>query len=202
MENSEILNMKSKIKVDCPLCDKCCEYRGNIKITPINVLEISKYLKISIDEFLNSYTEEIENSLEIVIKGIGKKKVCVLNNRENNKCIIQKVKPIQCVVFPLVPVDINNDLFMNSNQCKIKSNKTTTVYKWLNGNHNIYNKNKEIYLKWIEFIDEISGKWQYFSKEKQDRIKNILYREYNMKKDLKKQVILNIQKARREYLLY
>ena len=42
----EILNLKSKAKLNCTLCEKCCEYRGDIKITPINVLEISKFLKI------------------------------------------------------------------------------------------------------------------------------------------------------------
>ena len=201
MEENAILSMKSKIKVDCPLCDKCCEYRGNIKITPINVLQISKFLKISIEEFLTNYTDPVKDSLEIVIKGIGEKRVCVFNNRENNKCTIQKIKPIQCVVFPLVPIDINNDLFINSNQCKIESKKITTVNRWLNGNHHIYDKNKKVYLKWIEFIDEIIPKWPYFSKEKQTKIKHILYQEYDIKRDYEKQVLDNIQKARREYLI-
>ena len=53
----EILNLKSKSNLSCILCEKCCEYRGDIKITPINVLEISKFLKISIDDFLKGYTE-------------------------------------------------------------------------------------------------------------------------------------------------
>ena len=203
IDNQEdlILNKKSKVKLICPLCDKCCEYRGDIKITPINVLQISKFLKTDIENFMDLYTEDLENTPEIVIKGIGEKRVCIFNNRENNKCMVQKVKPVQCVVFPLIPVDINNDLFVNSNQCKIKSKKEITVDKWLNGNHNIYDKNKKVYLKWIELIDEINPKWKYFSREKKDRIKSILYKEYNTKKDYEKQVLDNIQKARREYLL-
>ena len=51
-EPREILDLKSKVNLNCTLCEKCCEYRGDIKITPINVLKISKFLKISIDEFL------------------------------------------------------------------------------------------------------------------------------------------------------
>ena len=193
--------MQSKVYLDCPLCDKCCEYRENIKITPINILQITKFLKITIDDFIKSYTVEVENSPEIVIKGLGEKKVCVFNNRKDNKCLIQKVKPIQCVVLPLIPVDIDNDLFINSNQCKIESKKLTTVNKWLNGNHHIYNKNKRVYLKWIELIDEINPKWQYFSEGKKEKIKQILYKEYNLKKNYENQVLENIQKARREYLL-
>lgn len=198
----EILNLKSKVKLNCVICDKCCEYRGNIKLTPINVLQISEYLKIGLEDFLKNYTQSIESSPEIVLKGIGKKRVCIFNDRESNRCKIQKVKPIQCVVFPLVPIDINNNLFINSNQCKIESNKITTVNKWLNANHKIYNRNKTIYLKWIELIDEITPKWKYFHKEKQERIKNILYRRYDLKKKFEKQVLDNIQIARKEYLLY
>lgn len=70
-----ILNLKSKANLNCSLCEKCCEYRGDIKITPINVLEISKFLKISIEEFLEKYTLEVPGEEpEIVIKGIGEKK--------------------------------------------------------------------------------------------------------------------------------
>ncbi len=202
MEEKELLNLKSKINIDCPLCDKCCEYRGNIKITPINVLQISKFLKIKPEDFLLKYTEVKGDGPEIVIKGIGEKKVCIFNNRDNNKCTIQKVKPVQCVVFPLVPVDIYNDIFINSNQCPVKSKKVMTVDKWLNGNHNIYNKNKKVYLKWIELMDEIAPKWKYFAEDKKERIIQILYGEYNIKADYEEQVLNNIQEARKEYLLH
>ena len=196
-ESYEILNLKSKAKLNCTLCDKCCEYRGNIKITPINVLEISKFLKISIDEFLEEYTDEvIGEEPERVIKGIGEKRECIFNNRENYKCQINKVKPMQCVVFPLVPVDVKRDLFINSKACPIDSNKITTVDKWVNGNHNIYKKNKEVYLKWIDLMEEIQPKWNNFSKEKQNKIKELLYKEYNLKKNFEKQIFENIKEVR------
>ena len=76
MENlKEILDLKSKVNLNCSICEKCCEYRGDIKITPVNVLEISKFLKISIGEFIENYTEEVKNEPpEIVLKGIGEKR--------------------------------------------------------------------------------------------------------------------------------
>lgn len=196
-ETHEILNLKSKANLNCTLCEKCCEYRGNIKITPINVLEISKFLKISIDEFLDKYTEEVKGEEpEIVIKGIGEKQECIFNNRENFKCTINKVKPMQCVVFPLVPVDVKRDLFIDSKACPRATEKKVTVDKWINGNHNIYKKHKLVYLKWIELMEEIQPKWQGISKEKQDKIKDILFKDYNMKKNFEKQVLDNIKKAR------
>lgn len=192
-----ILSLKSKANLNCSLCEKCCEYRGDIKITPINVLEISKFLKISINEFLEKYTEEVKNEEpEIVIKGIGEKKECIFNNRENYKCLINKVKPMQCVVFPLIPIDVKRDLFIDSRACPRATNKMVTVDKWVNGNHNIYKKHKLVYLKWIELMEEIQPKWNTISKDKQEKIKNILFKEYNIKENFEKQVLLNIKKSR------
>ncbi len=196
-ELKNILNLKSKANLNCSLCEKCCEYRGDIKITPINVLEISKFLKISVEETLKKYTEEvIGDEPEIVIKGIGEKQECIFNNRENYKCMINKVKPMQCVVFPLVPVDVKRDLFIDSKACPRATNKKVTVDKWINGNHKIYKRHKNVYLKWIDLMEEIQPKWKAISKEKQEKIKEILYKEYDMKKDFEQQVLNNIKKAR------
>lgn len=196
-----ILNLKSKANLNCSLCEKCCEYRGDIKITPINVLEISKFLKISIQEFLKEYTEEVSGEEpEIVIKGTGEKQECVFNNRQNFKCTINKVKPMQCVVFPLVPVDVKRDLFIDSKACPRVTDKKVTVDKWVNGNHNIYKKHKILYLKWIELMEEIQPRWKYLPKEKREKIKEVLFKEYNMKQNFQKQVLANIKKARYIFL--
>lgn len=196
-EAKNILNLKSETNLHCSLCEKCCEYRGDIKITPINVLEISKFLKISIEEFMKEYTVEVVGEEpEIVIKGVGKKQECIFNNRENFKCIINKVKPMQCVVFPLVPVDVKRDLFIDSKACPRETNKKVTVNKWVNGNHNIYKRHKNVYLKWIELMEEVQPRWKGLSKEKQENIKTILFKEYDMKKNYEKQVLSNIKRAR------
>lgn len=196
-ELKDILNLKSKANLNCSLCEKCCEYRGDIKITPINVLEISKFLKISIDEFLEKFTIEVSGEEpEIVIKGIGEKQECIFNNRENFKCTINKVKPMQCVVFPLVPIDVRRDLFIDSKACPRATDKKVTVDKWINGNHNIYKKHKLVYLKWIELMEEIQPRWKTISKDNQEAIKYILFKEYSMKQNFERQVLNNIKKAR------
>lgn len=193
---NEILNLKSKVKLNCPLCEKCCEYRGDIKITPINVLEISKFLKITIDDFINNYTTEVKGEEpERVIKGTGDKDYCIFNDRQSYKCQIHKVKPMQCVIFPLMPVDLNRDLFINTNRCVIANDKYTTVDKWVNGNNKIYSKNKKVYMRWIELMEEIQPWWKIIDDEKKEEIKKILFFEYDLKKDYEKQVLNNIKKA-------
>lgn len=59
----DILTLNSKVKIGCKICDKCCIYRGDIKITSINVCMISKFLKISPKEFVQKYTHEVERRI-------------------------------------------------------------------------------------------------------------------------------------------
>ena len=197
MDNKELLGLKSKSNLNCKICDKCCEYRGDIKITPINVLEISKYLNISIDEFLEKYTETAPNEEpERVIKGVGEKRYCIFNDRQTFKCKIHEVEPMQCLVFPLVPWDLDKDLFINSNSCVVENNKKIKVDKWLNDNNKIYKRNKHVYQKWIELMEEIQPFWKIVKDETKEKITELLYKKYDMSKNFEKQVLKNIEEAR------
>ena len=194
--DNKVLNLNSKANLNCSICDRCCKYRGDIRLTPINVLEISKYLKISPKNFLEKYTIELEDEPpEIVIKAVGEDKRCIFNNSKNYKCMVHKFRPMQCVVFPLYPVDIKNDLFINTNSCIMKSNKKTKINKWLNSD-NIYNKNKNIYLKWIELIEEIQPIWNSVSTNNKMEIRELLFMEYDLNKNFEEQIIYNFKKVR------
>jgi len=198
MSENELLGLKSKANLNCKICDKCCEYRGDIKITPINVLEIANYLNIPIEEFLEKYTDPVGGEEpEIVLKGVGEKKRCIFNDEETFRCKIHDVEPMQCLVFPLVPWDLNHDLFIHSHQCVLKENQKTSVNRWLNGNHHRYQKNKKIYQEWIAFMEEMQPWWNSLPKEKQIEIERILYQEYHEKKNWEKQVLENIEKAKK-----
>ena len=190
----DILTLNSKAKLSCNICDKCCIYRGDIKITSINVAMISKYLKISTSEFLRSYTHEVEGEFpEIALNGIGKARACILYDENTYKCTIHKVKPMQCVMFPLVPEDLKNDLFINSGECEIETNKKIKVKKWLGGNRGIYMKYKEFYIKWIVLMEEIQFRKSHLTPISKSYIRKYLYEEFNLKKNLKKQAEKNLQ---------
>ena len=173
----EVLDLKSKVKLGCNMCDKCCIYRGDIRLTPVNVYEISKYLNIDIKSFINKYTDRLKNQEpELVLKTVGDKKLCILYDNQNKKCGIHKVKPMQCIMFPLVPVDLNNDKFYNSGECILKDAKPISVNKWINGNNQIYNRNKQICMEWIHFIEWIQFMWRYVKDV--DEIYEILFENY------------------------
>ena len=109
----DILTLKSKVKLGCNMCDKCCIYRGDIRLLPINVWRISKYLNISVKEFLEKYTDRPEgNKLELVLKTTGELRQCILYDEPGKKCGIHPVKPLQCVMFPLVPENLKRDYFV------------------------------------------------------------------------------------------
>ena len=192
----EILYMNTKTNLDCTICDKCCKYRGDIKITPINVVEISKMLKCNIEDFLYLYTDKVKGQEpEIVLKTIGNDRVCIFNDSDTKRCIIQKVKPMQCVVFPLIPVDLNKGYFTNSDQCENKTTKKVTVNHWLNSNNNIYKKHKDSTIEWIKFLEDYQPLWKNLSKKEKRNIDELLYCNYNYRENLYKQMHRNIQEA-------
>lgn len=193
----DILTLKSKVKLGCNLCDKCCIYRGDIRLLPVNVWRISKYLKISVEEFLEKYTDRPEGSkLELVLKTTGDLKQCILYDESGKKCGIHTVKPLQCVMFPLVPENLKRDYFVDSGQCRLEDAKEITVNEWVNGNNKIYSKNKKICMEWIQFIEWAQIKIEDFSDEKINILYKTLFENNNPKKwNMKMQMKKNMWKA-------
>lgn len=174
--------INSKVKLGCNICDKCCINRGDIRLTPINVIQISKYLNIPIKEFLKKYTVLLENEKpEIVLKPIGIKNRCILNDEKTNMCMIHSVKPMQCVTFPLIPIDIKHDIFYNQDTCICDEKKEMKVIDWLNGKNGIYVKYKKIYIEWIELMEQIQKRKNLLSETFYDEIYEILFCNYNDK---------------------
>ncbi len=194
-----IVTIKSKTKLGCNICDKCCINRGDIKITPINVIEISRYMNISLQEFINNYTMQIKNQpLEIAIKAVGNQNRCILNNEENNMCEIHPVKPMQCVTFPLVPIYLEKDVFYKQDTCVCEKQEETKVIDWLNGKDGIYVKYKKTYMKWIELVEFVQERWEKMDKSTQEQIFNILFYNYEEdEKNIKKSVKKNMELVRK-----
>lgn len=196
-----IVSIKSKTKLGCNICDKCCINRGDIKITPVNVIEISQYMGISLHEFIEQYTENVENQpLEIVIKAIGSHRRCILNDSQTYKCKVHPAKPMQCVTFPLIPIYLEKDIFYKQDTCVCENQEEMAVLDWLNGKNGIYVKYKKIYMEWISFVEEMQKKWDKVEPTVQNQIFNLLYYNYENKccgSKIEKSVRNNIRKARR-----
>ena len=178
----DVLTIESKVKLGCNMCDKCCVYRGDIKVTPVNVCEISKYLNISNEEFIEKYTERLEKRPpELVLKTRGNQKECILYDKNIQGCSIHKVKPMQCTMFPLVPENLKRDYFYDSGQCKTENSCEITVNEWLNGNNNNYKKHKKSCIRWVDFLETIQPLISDFKREEIDELYNILFFGYESK---------------------
>lgn len=196
----DILTLKSKVKLGCNMCDKCCIYRGDIKVTPINVCNISRFLGVSNREFIEKYTNRFENRpLELFLKTNGEKRECVLYNNEIHGCGIHKVKPMQCTMFPLVPENLRRDYFYDSEQCKLEDAKQITVNEWLNGNNNNYKKNKKICLEWIAFLEEVQDDLIKMDSNDIEKYNEILFENYGDNKFCwKRQMRKNIKQVKED----
>lgn len=190
----ELLTLKSKVELGCDRCDTCCKYRGDIRLTIKNIFDISRYLGITPGDFMNDYTHELEGQEpERALNAVGEFQECVMYDNKKKICSINSVKPLQCVIFPLVPESIKQDYFYVKGECKCKNKNLITVNEWLNGNNNIYKNNKEVNFAWVKVIEEIQYNWQSFSDKQKLRIRNLLYKDYdfskvNIDKDIKKNI--------------
>lgn len=194
----DILTLNSKVKLGCKICDKCCIYRGDIKLTSINVCRISKYLKITPKEFIQKYTHKLEDEFpEIALNGVGEKRECILYDKSTMRCTVHKVKPMQCVMFPLVPESLKNDFFYNSGMCEYDNQKEIKVKKWLNGNNGIYMKYKDFYIEWIALMEEIQFKSSKISDKNKEKIYKLLFENFDIRKfNLMKQVNRNLREVK------
>ena len=195
----DILTMKSKVSLGCNRCDKCCVYRGDIKLTGVNIYQISKHLNMTPKEFIEKYTERLEDSFpEIVFKTKGEKRECILYDDDFKGCSINSIKPLQCIMFPLVPENLKRNYFTSNNQCPYVPPKKITVKKWLDGNNRLYSKNKKNYLKWISYMEWISYREDKLTKEEKEKIYFYLFENYDIKKNnLNKQFDLNLKEVER-----
>ena len=59
----------------------------------------------------------------------------------------------------------------------------------------LYKRNKNIYMLWIKFLEWIQTKWYLLSKEEIDEVYRILFENYNLKRNTKRQFIRNLYKT-------
>jgi Fe-S-cluster containining protein len=105
MENYEnhALKLDDSFKFKCRGCGKCCKHREDILLTPRDLYNIAKELGRTNEYVIDRYCEiYIGGSSRIPIvrlKAVGLEKVCpfLLNKR----CVVHKVKPVVCALFPL-----------------------------------------------------------------------------------------------------
>lgn len=83
----------------CARCGNCCKWHGFVRLKEAEIDAIAEFLQLSTEDFLDKYTvlTPDRRSLSLTERENGE---CCFYDSENSLCIIQKVKPQQCIDFP------------------------------------------------------------------------------------------------------
>jgi Fe-S-cluster containining protein len=94
-------NYKVPEDFQCARCGACCEWEGYVRLTDDEVDVISEFLGMSVETFTSEYTRLTDDrrSLSLIENDDGS---CVFYEKSPPKCLINDVKPVQCVNFPRV----------------------------------------------------------------------------------------------------
>ncbi|MBR2744772.1 MAG: YkgJ family cysteine cluster protein [Clostridia bacterium] len=105
---------KTVICHKCNNCGMCCRNRGDISLTPLDVLNISKYLNMYPKDFISTYCE-VGEYLDVHLRAAGIFDACVflkVNPKGKTYCDIYKVRPMACYLYPLKVVPGYMNVFM------------------------------------------------------------------------------------------
>ena len=82
----------------CSDCSKCCEWPGVLEVHQNDIETISRFLSISVTEFIASYLEPDNDNFGHYIVKSKNDNACIF--LVNGLCSIYKVRPKACVDFP------------------------------------------------------------------------------------------------------
>ena len=97
------IGLDETFRFHCTMCGKCCINREDILLSPKDIYGMSKELGIKPEKMFEQYCEVYigpDSKVPIVrLKPRGSVKRCPL--LKNRKCMVHKVKPTVCAMFPI-----------------------------------------------------------------------------------------------------
>lgn len=164
------IGVDEPFRFHCDQCGKCCLNREDILLTPKDLYNLAKELKMTTRDVVNTYGEIYIGSssrLPIVrLRPRGSIKRCPL--LKDRKCSVHKVKPVVCAMFPIgrcIKIDSGeyNAQGVGKSQTEYiftnpgcgDNSETHTVREWL-GEFGIPLED-EFFMKWHQTIANIGN---------------------------------------------
>lgn len=92
---------KKGLHFECTGCGKCCKGSpGYVWVDEEEIIEISQFLNLSVDEFSQKYLRKVGKRYSL-IEWPKKEYACVF--LKDNRCEIYPVRPKQCKTYPFWP---------------------------------------------------------------------------------------------------
>ena len=98
------LNENDRVRFRCMRCAECCRHVfGAVIVEGLDVYRLSKYLKMSISDFISEFTDqfildEVTAYPILSLKTVGKDNSCVF--LKGSCCTVNEVKPRTCKMYP------------------------------------------------------------------------------------------------------
>ena len=208
------VGLDDTFKFHCDQCGKCCAYRDDIILSPMDIFRMAKELKISPVDFYHEYCVfnigEHTRMPIVRLGSVGKDHHCVL--LKNHKCSVHKVKPAVCGMFPLGRyMSFEKDEYDEADFAagKVKyllqppdcgdDSEEHTVREWLSGFD--INLEDEAFVEWQKAISRFGNKIKELEK-KQDMltmmevwfvVRVVLYLQYDTSEDFLPQFKFNAE---------
>ena len=100
---SMIIGLDEPFKFHCDMCGKCCIHREDILLSPKDIYNMAKELKLSAEDLFKQYCEVYvgqDSRVPVVrLKPRGSVSRCPL--LKNKKCMVHKSKPTVCAMYPI-----------------------------------------------------------------------------------------------------
>lgn len=156
---------------DCKGCSACCQGMGeSIVLTPLDVYRLTKGLRKSFQELLDSHLElSVCDGLILPnLKMAGVSEQCTFLNKQG-RCTIHGFRPGICRIFPLGRFYENGSFqyFLQIHECKNKNRSKIKVKKWVDepnlAQHEAFISHWHYYLKQYQtggekYFDEVQSK--------------------------------------------
>lgn len=176
--NNLKINLDDTFQFHCTECGKCCKHREDIMLTPRDIYNISKELKITIKELIAKYCEVYlgQDSHVPIVRILPRGNVRRCPFLKSNKCLVHKAKPTICAMFPIGRILVYpeqssaNQNESSANSCKSSTNprieyifinpvcgdksETYKVRDWLEMFNIPYND--EFFMLWTDILHKIS----------------------------------------------
>jgi Fe-S-cluster containining protein len=82
----------------CQQCGECCRGKGGIILTETEIVNLAKFLHLTVEDFRRQYVEPSALGPSLRINADG---VCILN--QDGLCRVHPVKPRICRDWPFLP---------------------------------------------------------------------------------------------------
>ena len=147
------------ISFKCNGCGDCCKHRGDIFLSPPDVYYICRYLKISVDTFMDTYATR--NGIELCIKDKGDtERTCAFYGTQIG-CLIHPIKPKTCYMYPFIEFDPQK-YRVQKTRCVSDSELTSVQAKKIGtiiaNNSCRYEPEKEILARYFKLFDDFENK--------------------------------------------